>query len=158
MVIKKEILSDLYSWIDYVSVPRDEINQWSICPFAKSSKNIDIKICKISYDSIDQQVEDLSSRDLTLLTEGSLYPSFLEIDLICRELNKKHKDLIFLPDHPDNKNYIRSIETGNRKYSLIVAQKKEKLLRYRNILLRKDYYDYWNKEYQNEIFSYGKES
>lgn len=155
MDAKEKILSDINSWIDYISLPREEINNWSICPFAKSTKNIDIKVCKIDIESIENQIDFLLSKDITVLTEGTLHPNFDVLDYICHTLNEKYEDLIFLPDHPSNHNYIASLETGNKKYSLILAQKKQKLSQYRSILLKKDYYDFWDKDYQEEIFSYG---
>jgi hypothetical protein len=156
---KNQIIADLKSWIEYISIPQEKLNNWSICPFAKQVKSLEfIIVDNLNIDNIEQNIDKINQNQVTVITEGSLIPSFNEIDIICKFLNKKYQDLIFLPDHPNNPNFISTVETGNKNYALVIAQSKKKLLNSRKILEKNNYYNLWPDDYKKEIFSYGNES
>jgi hypothetical protein len=158
MNIKNQIIDNLKSWIEYISIPQEKLNNWSICPFAKQVKSLEfIIVNELNLNTIEKNLDIINQNQVTIFTNGTLIPNFNDIDIICKELNKKYKDLIFLPDHPNNPNFISSLETGNKHYSLIISQSKKKLLNSRKILEKNNYYMLWNDNYKKEIFSYGND-
>jgi hypothetical protein len=136
------------NWLKTVKTPRDELDGKSICPFAKMPGIIVVE--KLSTKSI----EPLGTQ-ITMYVEKTINSTFEEIDAVCRKLNKKHKKYIFLPDHPTKKNFINGVETGNGQLPVIIVQTKKELLTARSLLEKTNYYDKWNKEYLEEIKSYG---
>jgi hypothetical protein len=135
-------------WLASVKKIRPELDGKSICPFARMPGIVVVD--KLSIE----KVEPLGSQ-LTMYVEDTINSTFEEIDKICRELNNKYRQFIFLPDHPDKKNYINGVETGNGHLPVIIVQTKKELLSARAVLEKTDYYDKWNKEYLEEIKSYG---
>lgn len=150
-----EVKKNLLEWAEYVGIKRPEIGNWPICPFAKLTKSLEIIIDDIA--NIENHIETARANEVTILTKGDSSPPFDDLDYICRSLNKKYTDLIFLPDHPDCHNFIQNLETGNQKYAVVIIQSKEKLLKSRKALENTDYYSYWSEIYKEEIFSYGNE-
>ena len=137
------------NWIKNISKKQKDLNGYAVCPFAKTAtfkiiqtKNNQVILPEEEYEVIlfvlsdDIQVED-------------------QIKL-CKRLCLQHKEYVFLPDFKERKTYIKSVETGNGKYNLILCQSKEKLNKARDILKKTNYYDNWDKNYYNEIMSYGK--
>lgn len=135
-------------WLNKVKQSRPELNGKSICPFARMPGVIPVE--KLSI----QNIEPLGSQ-ITIYIETAVNSTFDELETLCRKLNKKHKKYIFLPDHPEKKNYINGVETGNEYLPLIIVQTKKELLTARSLLEKTDYYDKWDKDYLEEIKSYG---
>jgi REP element-mobilizing transposase RayT len=153
---KNVIIQDLYSWIDYISTPIKNLNNWKICPFANNKNKIEIVIVNsIDIQTINSLIDTINCNQVTIITQGTLTPNFKKLDELCEELNATYLNIVFLPDHPESKNFISEYETGNKKYSLIIAQEKEKLMKSRDSLLKTDYYSFWSKEYFEKIMSYG---
>lgn len=145
-------------WKSRVTLKNLDMKNWSICPFAHKVLEVPVIVVNtLTEQEIENRLKEIAGNEVTVFTVGSTAPSFDEIDKICHSLNKKHKEFIFLPDHPEIKNYIAGHETGNQNFSLILAQSKESLLKHRELLLKTDYYSFWTPEYQKEIFSYGEE-
>ena len=69
----------------------------------------------------------------------------------CDQFNAEYEDYIFLDDHRDANTYIKDVKTGNGRYNLILCQSKAKLRRFREMLSKTDYYDYWDKSYLETI-------
>lgn len=153
---KNVIIQDLNSWINYISTPIENLNNWKICPFANNKNKIEILIVEsINIDTVNSLIDNINQNQVTIITQGTLNPNFKKLDKLCEELNIIYSNIVFLPDHPESKNFISDYETGNKKYSLIIAQEKEKLMKSRENLLKTDYYSFWSKEYFEKIMSYG---
>ena len=141
-------LKVIAEWLQKVKKPRQELDGKSVCPFARMPGVIVVD--KLSID----KVEPLGTQ-LTMYVESTVTSTFEEINKLCIRLNKKHKRYIFLPDHPEKKNYINGVETGNGHLPVIIVQTKKELLTARKVLEKTDYYDKWDKDYLEEIKSYG---
>lgn len=136
------------NWLQHVKLKQEKLNNYPLCPFAKDMPTI-VEVDKISIDVISEV------KELTIYVEKTINSSIDELDTICKKLNKKYTDHIFLPDHPSQKNYIQGIETGNQHLPLIIAQLKTELLPARRKLENTKYYSFWDEDYLNEIKSYG---
>jgi hypothetical protein len=129
-------------WIEKVSKSRPELGGFSICPFAKRSH---YKIVETSIDSI--KVEDGYDVIIYIVDENSIetIQNWVEI------YNAKFVDWLFFEDCFGQPTFINGVQTNNEKYNLILAQPKEKLRKFREILKRSDYYSLWDKDYYDKI-------
>lgn len=122
---------------------RPEIGGFSICPYAKGSR----------YKILKESIENLKPEDgydaIIFGVDNSL--SIDEILSWIAIYNSKYSDWKFFEDHRSYNTYINGVQTNNGKYNLIIAQPKEKLKKFRQILSKTNYYNYWSKDYLNEI-------
>ena len=137
------IKDDILQWIHNVSEIRPEIGGFAICPFAKQSK-YEIIECKSSdirpIDGIDVIIYVIES-DLT----------FDQVKEWVKIYNQRHPDWKFFEDCAFYDTYINGIQTNNGKYNLILTQPKAKLRKFREILSKTNYYNYWSNDYLKEI-------
>lgn len=151
----------LIDWVHRISEKRDELGGFSVCPFAK--KAFEDKKVFLSYMSNNPEDEILKYIDSTpefeLIAFFNIGKTLLDDDLlkIISSLQNKRPDLIFLKDHPDNPGFINGVETGNKEYPAILVQPRDKLEEAREKLKKTKYYDVWDEEYKQEIWSYGYE-
>tara|TARA_Y100000592_G_scaffold55492_1_gene87274 strand:+ start:278 stop:754 length:477 start_codon:yes stop_codon:yes gene_type:complete len=130
-------------WVKQLSKLRPEIGNFSICPYASGAnfQIIEEKLYKITpnseYDVIIYVVEDDISADF-------LYDA---VD----DYNRNYPEYRFIADHGKTKTYIQGIQTGNGKYNLVLCQPREELTEARKKLAKTNYYDYWNKNYLEEV-------
>ena len=130
-------------WVKQLSKLRPEIGNFSICPYASGAnfQIIEEKLYKITpnseYDVIIYVVEDDISADF-------LYDA---VD----DYNRNYPEYRFIADHGKTKTYIQGIQTGNGKYNLVLCQPREELTEARKKLAKTNYYDYWDKDYLEEV-------
>jgi hypothetical protein len=134
---------DILEWIENVSEIRPELGGFAICPFAKKSK----------YKIVDCSVNDISPDDGYDVIIFSV-----EMDLTLDQINdwvsiynNKYPEWKFFEDCAAYDTFISGIKSNNGKYNLILGQPKAKLRKFREILAKTNYYDYWNNDYLKEI-------
>lgn len=137
------VQEDLMKWIEKISQLRSDIGGFSICPYAKKAK---YKILELDVENLE--VED--GYDVIIFVIDSLL-SLGEVQKWCEIYNKKYSEWKFFEDCASYDTFINGIQTNNGKYNLILAQPKEKLRKYREILAKTNYYDYYSNEYLQEI-------
>jgi hypothetical protein len=137
------IQSHIEEWIGKISLLRPDIGGFAICPFAKQAK----------YKIVESKVEELEVEDgydvIIFVVE-----SHLTLEIIqkwCKIYNSRYSEWKFFEDCASYDTFIQGVRTNNGKYNLILAQPREKLRKYREILAKTNYYDYWNNEYLQEI-------
>jgi hypothetical protein len=131
------------SWIEFVTLERASLGGFPVCPYAKHSK----------YKIIECSIEDIEIHQdydvVIYIVEDKLTQNGLKS--WCNFYNTEHESYIFLDDHRDADTYIKNVKTGNGRYNLILCQSKAKLRRFREMLSKTDYYDYWDKSYLETI-------
>lgn len=130
------------NWIEKVSLVRPELGGFSICPFAKNShyKIIDCLADEIvPIDSYDVVIYIIDESDLDAIRD------------YCDKYNEKYENWLFFEDCATYDTFINGVQTNNGRYNLIIGQPKDKLMRFREILKKTEYYSYWSDEYYNEI-------
>jgi hypothetical protein len=129
-------------WIGYVSLSRKELGGHAICPFAKTATH---KIVQCSIDTI----EPVAGYDIIIyhINESHLD----QIRSWCDFYNNKYPDWLFFEDCASYDTFIGGLKTNNGSYDLIIGQPKDKLMKFRELLKKSDYYTYWTEEYYNEI-------
>jgi hypothetical protein len=137
------IQRDIEEWIGKISLIRPDIGGFAICPFAKQAK----------YKIVETKIEELEVEDgydvIIFVVE-----THLTLEIIqkwCKIYNGRCSEWKFFEDCASYDTFIQGIQTNNRKYNLVLAQPREKLRKYREILVKTNYYDYWNNEYLQEI-------
>ena len=141
--MKEKKYNYIYSWIQELSKSRPEIGNFAVCPYASKSNFaiIDEKLCQIvpnaDYDVVIYVVEDNISKNF-------LYDA---VD----DYNRNYSDYKFIADHGKTKTYIQGIQTSNGKYNLVLCQPRKELTEARKKLAKTEYYDYWDKNYLEEV-------
>jgi hypothetical protein len=137
-----KVRADIENWIKEVSVVRPELGGFAICPFAKKAN---YKILEIDIDKI----YPIKGLDVVIyvLEEDDLETINWWVDFY----NNKYKDWLFFEDCASYDTFIGGVQTNNGKYNLILGQPKEKLKKFRDILKKTDYYNYWSDDYYKEI-------
>ena len=141
--MKEEKSRYILDWIRKISKVRPELGNFSICPYA-SGANFNIQedqlleiVPNSDYDVIIHIVEDDIDADF-------LYEAVDDYNLIYPEYK-------FIADHGKTKTYIQGIQTSNGKYNLVLCQPRKELTEAREKLAKTNYYDYWDKNYLEEV-------
>ena len=142
-LMKDEKSSHILHWIQEISKIRPELGNFSISPYA-SGANFCVQEQKLSqivpnsdFDVIINIVEDD-------IDANSLYES---VD----DYNRNYPDYKFIADHGKTKTYIQGIQTNNGKYNLVLCQPRKDLTEARKKLAKTNYYEYWDKNYLEEV-------
>lgn len=139
---EKQLEAKVEEWIRYVSNSRSELGGHAICPFAKTAN---YKIVECSIDTI----EPVPGYDVIIY---SINESHLDqIRSWCDFYNEKYPEWLFFEDCASYETFINGVKTNNGYYNLILGQPKDKLMKFRELLKKSDYYSYWSREYYDEI-------
>ncbi len=128
---------DLMAWIERLCVPREELGNLPICPFArKAVKDKQVRIFVNDKGLSFQEFVEARIRDwedpmhLVINVEVRTEEYTPEVlDPMMDALNDKYyrDDIFFVFDHPDYPVEINGVDTGNKKYALMVFQSLTKL-------------------------------
>ena len=141
--MKDEKSKYILNWIREISQIRPELGNFSICPYA-SGANFSIQEQKLS------QITPNDDFDVIIyVVEDSLDAQFL-YDTVD-DYNRIYPDYKFISDHGKTKTYIQGIQTSNGKYNLVLCQSRNELTEARKKLAKTNYYNYWEKNYLEEV-------
>ena len=133
-------------WIKRITQPREELGNFSVCPYAKGAE----------YELIETDGSDINPPpwdfELIIYKLPDNYSEF-EVTEIAAEYNNIYPELVFLPDPKDRYTEINGVQTNNGKYNLILCQWRDNLQKAREKLASTNYYTYWSEQYLNEILS-----
>jgi hypothetical protein len=130
-------------WIQKVSVLRPELGGFAVCPYASNAK---YKIIECNIDDI----EPVEGYDVVIFIVED-YHSIEDILDWVESYNKIHEEWEFFEDCAEKISFVGEIQSNNGLYNLILAQPKAKLQKFREILGKTQYYDYWDDDYMREI-------
>ena len=142
-IVDKGKVEEVKEWIKELTVKREELGGFSICPYAFSAlvhieKRALSKVSLIEgFDVVVFIVED----DISV---ASMLQKIAELNMVCR-------DYIWLDDHKEETTYLSGVQSNFGKANLILCQKRDKLLQARENLSKTDYYKYWSEELYNRI-------
>jgi hypothetical protein len=139
---EKSLEAKVEEWVRHISLSRKELGGHAICPFAKTAT---YKIVTCSIDSI----KPVERYDVIIyhINESHLD----QIRSWCDFYNEKYPDWLFFEDCASYNTFINDVKTNNGYYNFILGQPKDKLMKFRELLKKSDYYSYWSKEYYDEI-------
>jgi hypothetical protein len=133
-------------WIDRITLPRDELGNFSVCPFAKSAKYTIIETTGADIEPPPWDFELIIYQLPSSYTED-------EVEAIASEYNKLYPKIIFLPDPKDRYTEINGVQTNNGKFNLILCQHRDNLESARIKLKNTNYYTYWSQDYLDKILN-----
>jgi len=135
--------AEVREWIKNISVKREELGGYSICPYAFSASVI---------------IEERALSNVTLIKGADVVIFIVEDDVTVAsmlqkvdELNMTYRDYIWLDDHKEETTFINGVQSNFGKANLILCQHRDKLLKARADLSKTDYYKYWSDEMYNRI-------
>ena len=141
--MKEKKYNHIYSWIQELSKSRPELGNFAVCPYASKANFIilDEELRKVrprwGWEVVIYAVEDE-------IDANYLYES---VD----DYNRNYPDYKFIADHGKTNTYIQGIQTNNGKYNLVLCQSRNELTEAREKLAKTNYYDYWDKNYLEEV-------
>jgi S-adenosylmethionine/arginine decarboxylase-like enzyme len=134
-------------WVSRISRKQLDLDDHSICPFARMPRVRATKKLSISdFIGLDD--------DITVYMEDGIYSTYTELENLCKHLKELSPNYVFLPDHPEKKTFIGEYETGNGIFPCIIVQTKKELHSARAALSKTSYYDHWDPDYLSEIRSF----
>ena len=130
-------------WIGQLSKIRPELGNFAICPYAS----------KANYTIVDEKLSQIVPNNdfnvIIYVVEDNMSAEFL-YDAVD-DYNRNYPDYKFIADHGKTKTYIQGIQTSNGKYNLVLCQLRKELTEARKKLAKTNYYDYWDKDYLEEV-------
>ena len=130
-------------WIRKVSILRPELGGFAVCPYASNAK---YKIVECQIDDI----EPIEGYDVVIFIVED-YHSVEDVQDWVESYNKIWEEWEFYGDCAEKITFVGEIQSNNGLYNLILAQPKELLKNFREILGKTEYYDYWDDDYMREI-------
>ena len=141
--MKDEKSKYILRWIQEISKIRPELGNFSICPYA-SGANFSIQEQKLSEIVPNSDLDVIINIVEDDIDANSLYDA---VD----DYNRNYSDYKFIADHGKTNTYIQGIQTNNGKYNLVLCQSRNELTEAREKLAKTNYYDYWDKNYLEEV-------
>ena len=137
-------MKSLEEWIKSITKSHPDLNDHSICPFAKANT---YKIVKCSINDIRPLDEEFGV--VIFIVEDTLDLNYAHQKIL--ELNDKYPKYKFFDDFRDEPSFINGIQTNNGIYNLVLYQNSEFLSKMRQILAKTNYYDLWDNDYLEKI-------
>ena len=141
--MKDEKSKYILHWISQISKIRPELGNFSICPYASGAN------FSIQEQKLHQIVPNRDFDVIINIVEEEIDANFL-YDAVD-DYNRNYPDYKFIADHGKTKTYIQGIQTNNGKYNLVLCQPRKELTEARKKLAKTNYYDYWDKNYLEEV-------
>ena len=133
----------ILDWIGKLSKIRPELGNFAVCPYASTANFIILeeklrKVCpRGGWDVVIYIVENDHDEDF-------LYA-------MVDDYNRTYQKYKFIADHRKSQTKINGVPTSNGKYNLVLCQPRQELTEARKKLAKTDYYDYWDKNYLEEV-------
>jgi len=141
--MKDEKSRYILHWISQLSKIRPELGNFAICPYASTA----------NFAIVDEKLSQIMPNDdfdvIIYIVEDNINADFL-YDAVD-DYNRNYPNYKFIADHGKTKTYIQGIQTNNGKYNLVLCQSRKELTEARKKLAKTNYYDYWDKNYLNEV-------
>ena len=141
--MKEEKSRYILHWIKQLSKIRPELGNFAICPYASNA----------NFAIVDEKLSQIMPNDdfdvIIYVVEDNISANFL-YDAVD-DYNHNYPEYRFIADHGKTKTYIQGIQTSNGKYNLVLCQSRKELTEARKKLGKTSYYDYWDKNYLEEV-------
>ena len=141
--MKEEKNRYILHWISQLSKIRPELGNFAICPYASKANY------KIIEEKLSQIVPNPDYDVIIYVVEDNMSAQFL-YDAVD-DYNRNYPDYKFIADHGKTKTYIQGIQTSNGFFNLVLCQPRKELTEARKKLAKTNYYDYWDKDYLEEV-------
>lgn len=148
----EKVLKDLEEWKEYVSIPREELEGFSICPFAKKAEIVYDFIKSEQEIIIDMIKRERSNVEMFMLVDVNNVldtRTAVSIAKFFNDISDKYK--YFLDDYQNPQYMNCTVPVSNNNYLIIIGQRIDILENARKKLRKTSYYKFLDKEYLREI-------
>jgi len=142
-----EVDAHIKSWIEHVSQPQEQLGNMPVCPFAKKAvyQIINTELNMMAVPAVDFKLV------IYILPDEVTNQQMTER---CLQLNSQNPEYVFLPDHKNNRAYVKGVLTNNCKYNLVMCQPKVEIEKSRESLLKTKYHTFFDDDYWNQQSDY----
>jgi hypothetical protein len=154
------MISKLKEWFDHLIIPRPELSNMPICPFAKAAvANQEYTVEETNLDDIAFQISNANVQVYKVcifyLPNYELYEvEALEAKTKMLNRNFKHNNKVVLDSDPRNPFVLNGVTTTFPDCYIWIVQDLADLTSKSNGLKFTDYYSYWTKEQLEEVVSW----
>lgn len=150
---------EITQWIiDFVEKPNPLLNNWAPCPYARQARvnnRVDIRQgCYNPIDDLKQAV--LGDYDVAAYVYDRERWSAEEFNQLVEIVNISYllsNNMIALADHPDDVETVKGVVMNQGTYAIVFLQPLDKLNDAAEQMARKGFYDGWDEEYLEVLFS-----
>nr|QMP82867.1 MAG: hypothetical protein [Caudoviricetes sp.] len=147
----EEVLKNLLDWQEYVSIPREELNGFAICPFAKTEK-LEYEIVESEQKLLIQILKrEKTNKEMFIFVDKNKTLTSEITENLINFYNEISSEYSYFIDDYNNPNYINGINAGNGNYIIIIAQRNDVLESVRKKLIKTNYYSMIEPEYLKKI-------
>lgn len=154
------MVENLKEWFNYLTLPRQELSNRPICPFAKAA--ILSKEYTIEETTLDDIAFQVSNANVQVYKVCILYlPNYKIYEVEALEAKTKMLNRIFIPNNkvvldsdPRNPFVINGVTTTFPNCYIWLVQDLADLTSKSNALKFTDYYSYWTKEQLDEVVTW----
>lgn len=153
----EEVKKDLSDWIiDTLSADNPAFSGMPACPFAKKALlggRIEVQLAYPETDFNDAKELIASGKDVVAYVYDPTIITPKELTDMAMVYNKQYPDLVFLEDHPDEVEKVQDFICNQGKYACVFAAPRNGVLQAREYLKTTKYYDNWDEDYKQEVWS-----
>lgn len=157
------MINQINDWFKHIIVPREELSNFPICPYAKQAiANKAYRIDKCDIENIDYLIGtvDTSIHSVAIF----IFKDYLQYEVdwlsdFTKELNEKYnsQDLVILDNDPRTPFILNGITTTFEHCYLWLVQSLSDLNKKSSDLEKSNYYSHWTKQQLDEIVTWRKD-
>ena len=154
------MINKLKEWFDHLTIPRQELSNMPICPFAKAAvTNQEYTVEETNLDDIAFQISNANVQVYKVcifyLPNYEIYEvEALEAKTKMLNRNFRHNNKVVLDSDPRNPFVINGVTTTFPDCYIWIVQDLTDLTSKSNGLKFTDYYSYWTKEQLDEVVTW----
>lgn len=157
------MITEIKKWIDYIQIPQSNLDNFPVCPYAKSAI-VNDKIQILPLDNLITVSDTIDSVDIerywvtVIYFKDYEYYTEKELSNLTNNLNEKfnEKDKIILDNDPRNPFYISGVKTTFDHCYLFLVQSLSDLNQKSDLLKNTTYYKFWNQKGLDEVVNWRK--
>ena len=151
----EEVKENIGSWITgFLSQSSSAFNNLPPCPFAKKAwtdSKVEIILCPNPKNFGKEKLLLDNDKEVLvyILDRVTISPAILT--MIADEFNKNNPEYVALEDHPEEEELVAGVRVNHGCYAMILMQKRNKLGKFRESLVKQGYYDNWDENYLKDV-------
>lgn len=156
---------NIVKWIDeFVTVSNKNLNNWQPCPFARKTliqQKFDIRIgTDVTIDCVQCTTEWDDRYEVVIYAYEREQYTPDNLGQIIADVNTRYnsKDLLFLEDHPDDKEIVNGVCFNQGQYILVLIQRLSTVVSASLELQELGYYKLWPKDYFDKVAGWREQS
>lgn len=153
------LINNIHTWINELLIPRLELDNLPICPYARQALNI-YYLDSCSFENIEEKVSkvDIDKHKVCIFyfeQYQSYKPDVLENKTLELNTQLNSKDIVILDNDPRVPFYINDVKTTFDGCYLWLAQSLSDLnIKSQDLKNKTNYYSFWTKEQMDSVVNW----